>query len=40
MIATVAFFAEGPVFEGMLVGDVQMAAMCEGMSLCQGKNTV
>ena len=30
MIATVVFFAEEWVLEGMLVGDVQMTAMCEG----------
>ena len=30
MIATVVFFAEECVFEGMLVGDVQVTAMCEG----------
>ena len=29
MIATVVFFTEEGVFEGMLVGDVQAAAMCE-----------
>ena len=31
MIATVAFFAKGPVLESMLVGDMWMAAMCEGV---------
>ena len=30
MIATVVFFAKECMFEGMLVGDVQAAAMCEG----------
>ena len=30
MIATVSFFAEEGVLEGMLVGDVWVAAMCEG----------
>ena len=29
MIATVVFFAEVPVFEGMLVSDVGLAAMRE-----------
>ena len=31
MIATVVFFAEECMFKGMLVGDVQAAAMCERM---------
>ena len=31
MIATVAFFAKGPVLEGMLMGDVQAAAMHKGV---------
>ena len=31
MIATVVFFTEEGVFEGVLVGNVWMAAMCEGM---------
>ena len=31
MIATVVFFTEEGVLEGMLVSDVQMAAVCEGM---------
>ena len=31
MMATVVFFAEGPVFKGMLVSDVWVAVMCEGM---------
>ena len=30
MIATVAFFAKGPVFKGMLVSDMQVTAMHEG----------
>ena len=29
MIATVVFFAEIPVFEGMLVSNVQSAAVCK-----------
>ena len=29
MIATVVFFTEVPVFEGMLVSDMGSAAMCE-----------
>ena len=31
MIATVAFFAEGPVLKGMLVSDMWTAAMHKGM---------
>ena len=30
MIATVMFFTEEGMLEGMLMGDVQVAAMCEG----------
>ena len=29
MIATVVFFTEIPVFEGVLMSDVWLAAMCE-----------
>ena len=29
MIATIVFFAEVPMFEGMLVSDVWLAVMCE-----------
>ena len=31
MIATVVFFAEEHMLKGMLMGDVQMTAMCEGV---------